>query len=98
MQNKVNITIQLLPLCSNKNQVYQIVDKAIDIIKSSGIKHKVCPYETVMEGDYDIIMNIVKEIQLMCLNEDVDDFISNLKIHINKKQDITIEDKIEKYS
>lgn len=98
MQNKVNVSIQLLPLSSNKKQVYQIVDKAIEIIKSNGINHKVCPYETVMEGDYDTIMKIVKEIQLMCLNQNVDDFISNLKIHINKNQDVTIEDKIAKYS
>lgn len=98
ISNKVNITIQLLPLCSEKSQVYSIVDKAINIIKSSGIKHKVCPYETVMEGDYDKIMKAVKDIQIMCLSENVDDCISNLKIHISKKENITIEDKIEKYS
>jgi uncharacterized protein YqgV (UPF0045/DUF77 family) len=96
MIHKVNIALQVLP-ASKELHPYAIVDKAIKIIEDSGIKYRVCPFETVMEGDYDRIMEIVKKIQIECLNSGADSMISNLKIQIDKYNDVSIEDKTAKY-
>jgi len=96
MQNIVNIALQVLP-SSKEIHPYKIVDKAIKIIEDSGIKYRVCPFETVMEGDYDVIMDIVKKIQIECLNSGADSMISNLKIQVDKYKDVSIEDKTAKY-
>jgi uncharacterized protein YqgV (UPF0045/DUF77 family) len=96
MQNKVNVALQVLP-SSKEFHPYKIVDVAIKIIEDSGIKYRVCPFETVMEGDYDVIMDIVKKIQIECLNSGADSMISNLKIQVDKYKDVTIEDKTAKY-
>jgi uncharacterized protein YqgV (UPF0045/DUF77 family) len=93
---KVNIAIQVLPTSKEKHP-YEIVDTAINIIEKSGIKYRVCPFETVMEGDYDVIMNIIKQIQVECLNNGAESMISNLKIQIDKVRDVSIEDKTGKY-
>lgn len=98
MKYKINLSIQLLPLSSNKKEVYDIVDKAIEIINTSGLKYKVSAYETVIEGYYDEVMNVVYEIQQMASNQNVDDIISYIKIHQNTKSDVSIEDKTQKYS
>lgn len=96
MQNyKVNIAIQLLPL--GTAEAYSKVDEAISLIEKSGLKFKVCPFETVLEGDYDEIMALVKKIQIKCLESGVTDTICNLKIQMRKDADVTIEDKMEKY-
>jgi len=96
MLHTVNISLQILPSSKTKHP-YDIVDKAIEIIAASGLKYKVCPFETVMEGDYDQIMGVIKKVQIECLNYGADSIFSNIKIQINGTADVTIEDKIGKY-
>ena len=59
MQNTVNLALQILPT-SKTIHPYLIVDKAIEVIAVSGLRYKVTPFETVMEGSYEDIMNVVK--------------------------------------
>jgi uncharacterized protein (TIGR00106 family) len=96
MKYSVNVAVQLLPL--GTNQAYEKVDEAIALIEKSGLKYIVCPFETVIEGDYDKIMELVKKIQLKCLESGVTDTICNLKIQMRANDDVTINDKMEKYS
>ncbi len=93
---KVNVAVQLLPF-TEKSQVYPIVDKAIEEIKASGIKHVVTPFETVLEGDYDAIMEVVKKIQEAAFNAGAENILVNLKIQNSKSTDAVIEDKTGKY-
>ena len=92
----VNISLQILPSSDTKHP-YDIVDKAIEIIAASGLKYKVCPFETVMEGEYDHIMLVIKKVQEECLKFGANSIFSNIKMQINGKADVTIEDKIGKY-
>jgi len=62
MKHKVNVAFQVLPRSKDKS-TYDLVDIAIDVIKNSGIKYRVCPFETVLEGEYDEIMSIIKKVQ-----------------------------------
>jgi uncharacterized protein (TIGR00106 family) len=96
MFKQVNVALQILP-SSNSKHPYDIVDKAIEIIRLSGIKYRVCPFETVMEGDYDSIMSIIKKVHITCLEFGADSFLSFIKIQVDKNKDITIEDKTGKY-
>ena len=96
MLHTVNIALQVLPASDSKHP-YDIVDHAISIIADAGIKYKVCPFETVMEGEYDKIMEVVKRVQLACLEFGADTMISFMKIQISKDSDVTIEDKTGKY-
>ncbi|MCK5822400.1 MAG: MTH1187 family thiamine-binding protein [Bacteroidales bacterium] len=96
MPKKVNIAVQVLPKSTN-NDTYKIVDKAIEVIQKSGIKYRVCPFETVMEGDYDEIMGIIKQIQEACFEAGSEEVITNIKIQNRKKSDVTIEGKMNKY-
>lgn len=97
MYKKVNIAFQVIPQ-SKSREIYDIVDEAIEVINKSGIKYTVCPFETVLEGDYDEIMKVVKAAQEACLNKGADALISNLKIEWHKEKDASIEEKTEKYS
>ncbi len=94
---QVNIALQILPQ-SNTKDTYTIVDEAIALIRDSGLKYQVTPFETVMEGDYDRIMKLVKEIQIKCYESGAEGIIANLKIQSRKNSDVTIEDKMHKYT
>ncbi len=96
MFHRVNIAFQVLPSSSTKHP-YDIIDKAIDIIHNSGIKYRVCPFETVLEGDYDEIMLLLKKIQLECLEYGAEKILTIVKIELSKDSDVSIEDKTGKY-
>lgn len=96
MDNIVNVAIQLLPI-SEKDSKYEIIDRAIDLIKQSGLKYEVCPFETAIEGPYNKIMKLLEDIQQECFNGGVEEIIVNLKIHNRRNQPVRIEEKIGKY-
>jgi len=95
MQNTVNIALQILPT-SKTIHPYQLVDKAIEVIASSGLRYKVTPFETVMEGSYEEIMNVVKLAQEACYKAGADSLMTYIKIQSSTK-DVSIDDKMEKY-
>ena len=97
MMNKINLALQVLPKSSNK-ETYALVDKAIEIIEQSGIKYKVCPFETVLEGYYDELMEIVKKVHEHCYASGTETMMTYIKIQSSATDDVTIEDKMEKYS
>ncbi len=96
MENKVNVAIQVLPL-SGSNGTYEMVDAAIEVIQQSGLKYKVCPFETVVEGGYDEVMELVKSMHKAVYEAGAIEIITNLKIQTHHNQDVLIEDKMGKY-
>jgi len=96
MKNHVNIAVQVLPKSKIKG-TYELVDDAIKVIHDSGLKYRVCPFETVIEGPYDEIMNVVKKLQQECFNSGADELLVYLKIQNRKNEKVTIEDKMAKY-
>lgn len=96
MNRKINLAIQIIPRSESKHP-YAIVDEAITYIKSTGIKYLVCPFETVLEGNYDEVMQVVKQVQEICFNASATDLLVNIKIQHSAKGEVTIEDKIGKY-
>ena len=96
MNQQVNVAIQVLPRAKDIHP-YDIVDRAIDVIKESGLKYQVCPFETVIEGDYDVIMKLIEKIHLKCYDSGAEELICNLKIQTSKHAEVTIEDKMKKY-
>lgn len=96
MKNYVNVALQVLPKSKTKDS-YDVVDQAIAIIQRSGLKYKVCPFETVMEGPYDKIMEVVEEVQKECFNYGADELLVYIKIQIRKNSNVTIADKMAKY-
>lgn len=95
MDKIVNIAMQVLPT-SKTVHPYSIVDKAIEVIAVSGLRYKVTPFETVMEGTYDEIMKVVKQAQEACYEAGADSLMTYVKIQTSKT-DVSIEDKMEKY-
>lgn len=96
MKNYVNIALQVLPKSKTK-EVYDLVDVAIEVIKNSGLKYQVCPFETAIEGPYDEIMNLVEKVQDACFNNDAEELLVFVKIQNRKDGKVTIDEKMEKY-
>ncbi len=95
-QNKINAAIQVLPEAGGKLK-YDLVDEAISTIQSSGLKYQVCPFETVVECTYDELIALLEKIHDSCKNAGTENMITNLKIQVNFRNEVTIEDKMKKY-
>ncbi|MBC9915461.1 thiamine-binding protein [Chitinophaga sp. G-6-1-13] len=96
MNNKINLALQILPSVPSE-QVYAVVDEAIAVIRDSGVKYRVCPFETVMEGTYDELMEVVRKTQEVCFKAGASQLLVYIKMQIKKDQDVTIEEKTGKY-
>ncbi len=96
MKNIINVAIQVLPRSGSKG-TYELVDVAIGLIQKSGLVYRVCPFETVIEGGYDEVMKLVKDIHEAVYAEGADEMIANMKIQTRHNQDVFIDDKMNKY-
>ncbi|MCU4157999.1 thiamine-binding protein [Carboxylicivirga sp. A043] len=97
MENRVvNVAIQVLPMADSVD-MYGMVDSAIAIIQNSGLKYRVTPFETVVEGEYSVVMDLVQRVQEACFLGGADKLLCNLKIQSHRTDKVLIEDKIGKY-
>ncbi|HPC38915.1 MAG TPA: thiamine-binding protein [Exilispira sp.] len=96
MEFKTSAAIQVIPIgISDKNQIYEFVDHAINLIKDSGLKYLVTPFETVIEGDISKILSLIEKINNSLLTEGLQTICINVKIWSGNIG--TIEEKLEKY-
>ena len=96
MKNQINLAIQVLPRSTTKG-TYELVDVAIEVIQKSELNYRVCPFETVIEGGYDEIMKLVKDIHEAVYASGAEEMITNIKIQTRHNQDVFIDDKMNKY-
>ena len=93
-----SIAIQVLPKVSEEEELIRIVDSVIDYIKSTGLNYSVGPFETTIEGDYDELMDIVKECQHVAERAGCKAMSVYVKISYKPEGDVlTIEKKVSKH-
>ncbi|NQU52631.1 MAG: thiamine-binding protein [Bacteroidetes bacterium] len=95
--NKINVAIQVLPEADGKIK-YELVDKAIEAIQKTGCKYQVCPFETVVECKFNELSELIEIIHDACEVAGTEKMLMNLKIQSNFNNNVTIEDKMQKYS
>lgn len=96
MKNIINLGLQIVPK-SKLTDSYWLVDQAIEVIQKSGVKHVVTPFETVLEGTQDELMEIAREAQQAVLDAGAEEVLVYYRMQIRKDQDVRIEDKTGKY-
>lgn len=94
--NTINLGIQIVPK-SRTIDSYTLVDKAIAVIRESGIKHTVTPFETVMEGPQEILMQIAAKAQEAVLEAGAEEVLVYYRMQIRKNKDVTMAEKTDKY-
>lgn len=92
----INLGIQIVPKSKTLDS-YALVDKAIEVIQQSGIKHIVTPFETVMEGPQDELIEIARKAQEAVLAAGAEEVLVYYRMQIRKNSNVSIEDKIGKY-
>lgn len=78
--SEVFIAFQLIPRLKEGNN-FEVVDKAIGVVKASGVPYQVAAMETTMKGELDQLLGIVKDAQQACYDAGAIEVITNIKIH-----------------
>ena len=93
-----SVAIQVLPKVKSDEEVIRIVDAVIAYIKSTGLNYFVGPCETSIEGDYDELMEIIKECQKVAVKAGAKSVSAYVKINYCPEGDVlTIEKKVTKH-
>lgn len=74
------VAFQVIPRLRTGNN-FEIVDRAIEVVKESGVPYQVSAMETTMRGDLDHLLEIVKKAQQRCMDCGAVEVITNIKIH-----------------
>jgi len=94
--NIINLGIQVVPK-SKTLDTYLLVDKAIDVIQQSGIKHVVTPFETVMEGTQEELMSIALKAQEAVLRAGAEEVLIYYRMQVRKDGNVSMEEKTFKF-
>lgn len=93
-----NVAIQVLPQVATDDEVIRIVDEVIAYIKSTGLSYYVGPCETSIEGDYEELMEIVKQCQYIAIKAGCPSVASYVKITYKPEGEVlTIDKKVTKH-
>lgn len=93
-----SVAIQVLPKADTNREVVAVVDKVIEYIAGFGLNYFVGPFETVVEGDYDTLMEIVKGCQKIAVEAGAPSVMTHVKISYHPHEEgLSIEDKTAKY-
>lgn len=101
IQKEINasVAIQVLPNVKDNEELIRVVDKVIEYIKSKNLKMNIAPFETTIEGNYEELMEIVKECQLVAIKAGASGVMSYVKINYKPQGNLlTIDKKISKYN
>jgi uncharacterized protein (TIGR00106 family) len=96
MSNQVTVSFSVVPHVQT-NDLYAVVDKAIEVVQNSGVRFEVGAMETTMEGDLDQLLDIIKKAQDACIQAGATDVITSIKIHYRPNHGVTMDEKISKY-
>jgi len=93
-----SVAIQVLPKVSSDEETIRIVDEVLDYIKSTGLNYYVGPCETSIEGDYDELMEIIKECQKVAVRAGSKSVSAYVKINYRPEGEVlSIEKKVTKH-
>ena len=94
---EASVAIQVLPQVQGR-EVLRVVDEVIAHIRSYDLPTMVGPFETTIEGDYETLMQIVKECQLIAIKAGAPSVMSYVKINFNPADGVwSIDEKTAKH-
>ena len=93
-----SIAIQVLPKVATNEETVRIVDEVIAYIRSTGLNYHVGPFETTIEGEFNELMDIVKECQHVAIRAGAPKVSAYIKVVYEPDGEIlTIDRKVTKH-
>ena len=85
--------VSILPI-SDKTSISEPVAKTLKIIHESGLEYKLTPMGTLLRGEWNEVMKVVKKCH-DAVREDFDRVMTQIKIDDNKTGNYSFDDKVK---
>jgi len=90
-----NVSLQIIPMTQDQH-VYPIVDAVIRLIHDAGVLYRVGPMETTMEGELDVLLDLVKKSTELAVQMGASRVLAVVKIDY-KPEGVTMKEKMASY-
>ncbi|MCX5801578.1 MAG: MTH1187 family thiamine-binding protein [Candidatus Eisenbacteria bacterium] len=86
--------ISVIPVGTGSSSISEYVAEAHRVIRKSGLKSRLGPMCTSVEGDLDRILALAKEIHEACFRKGANRVLTSLKIDDRRDKPLTMDGKI----
>ena len=93
-----SVAIQVLPQQVEREKMLACVDAVIQYIAGCDVHYTVGPFETVLEGDFEVLMEIVRNCFRICVAAGAPGVLGYVKVNYCPDGVLTIAEKTDKYS
>ena len=94
--NIINAQLQVVPVTTAVHP-YEYVNKAIEEIQNSNVKHTVGAFGTVLEGHYNDVMALIAQVNERMYELNCDEWLLNIQLHIRSHRPVTATEKTERF-
>jgi uncharacterized protein YqgV (UPF0045/DUF77 family) len=94
MEKIMNAGIQVVPI-NTVDPDYAIINRAISKIQESGLEYLITPFETVVNGTMEQILELLIALKKVAETAGADELIINTRFHSKKTVDLFYNSKIE---
>lgn len=92
-----SVAIQVLPQNVDTENMLRCVDEVIKYIAGCGVNYTVGPFETVLEGDFEVLMEIVRACFRICVAAGAPGVLGYVKVNYCPDGVLSIADKTDPY-
>ena len=90
---KLTASVQILPLKCER-EISDVVKDVVKLIDDSGLSYEIGAHSTVIEGEFDEIIDLVRKIYEYCRDR-INRSVLNLQFDI-KREGVNMKEKVEK--
>lgn len=92
-----SVAIQILPQNVEQKKMLECVDAVIEYIAGLDLKYVVGPFETVIEGDFEVLMDVVRNCFRICIAAGAPGALGYVKVNYCPDGVLTIAEKTDKF-
>lgn len=87
----------MVPVGVAELEIYGMVDKALEVVITSGLKYEVGALETTLEGPYLLVMETIEKAHQAVSVAGAPQILVYIKLQINNRGAVSIEEKVSKW-
>lgn len=89
------VEISVIPLGTKSPGVSTYVVAALKPLKKSGLKYQLTPMGTIIEGELDAVIPVIRQMHEACFKEGAERVVTTIKIDDRRDKPLSMESKIQ---
>ncbi len=88
------VEVSIVPIGTGNTSISEYVARAIKVLKESGLQYELTPMGTIIYGDLDEVLKVIKKMHDSCFVGNVARILTTLKIDDRRDRSVKPQDKV----